>query len=95
MYDSEVYAVIIVMFISCVQEKLLWFTGSRTGECVNVALCYTQRYKQILDLHGYSLSYISIQIPREYSDAYLYRFSALLLTCFVIKHILIIRYFGN
>ena len=44
---------------------------------------YVLELKQILD----SLGYTSIRIPREYSNTRLYRFSALLLTFFVIKHI--------
>ena len=63
--------------------------GARVMATFNL-LCkvYSQvELKQILNLLGYSLGYISIRIPREYSDTHLYRFSALILACFVIKHI--------
>ena len=63
----------------------------RACVCVHACMCVrvcVLELKQILDSLGYLLSYISIRIPREYSNTQLYRLSALILTCFV-------KYFSN
>ena len=51
----------------------------------SVHLIHTIELKQILDSLGYICKYLDT----------LYRFSALILTCFVIKHNYILRYFST